>query len=355
MPTPLSPRTFQTRLLHWYDQQGRKDLPWQHNKTPYRVWISEIMLQQTQVNTVIDYFQRFIARFPDVETLAKAKEDDVLHLWTGLGYYQRARNLQKAAKMIVADHHGQLPDTLHDLENLPGIGRSTAGAILSIAWQKASPILDGNVKRVLTRLHGITEWPGEKTVLDTLWRLAERYTPKKRVADYTQAIMDLGATLCVRSKPRCFDCPFSIHCIAHAEGIEKNIPHAKPKKTLPIRQATFLIVQHTKQVLLQKRNSPGVWNGLWSLPELSGFSSLTDIKTHCQQQLKYKIQHMAFGDAFRHTFSHYHLDIQPVFIHIKPPLKKINNPKEMWYNLQQSQTIGLPAPVKSLLNQLGNA
>src|SRR3990167_8286209 len=204
----LTPKKFQQLLCQWFDTHGRKNLPWQKNKTPYRVWLSEIMLQQTQVSTAIPYFQRFLTRFPTIKSLANASEDEVLHLWTGLGYYSRARNLYHAAKLVVEKHHGKFPDQLEELEKLPGIGRSTAGAILSIAFEKKATILDGNVKRVLTRLYGITEWVGEKKIIEALWKLAEKYTPAFRCADYTQAIMDLGATLCIRGKPACEKCPF---------------------------------------------------------------------------------------------------------------------------------------------------
>lgn len=349
----LTPADFQTRLLQWFDLHGRKQLPWQQDKSPYRVWISEIMLQQTQVSTVIPFFERFVSRFPDINALAAAKEDEVLHLWTGLGYYHRARNLQQAAKNILADHQGIFPDTLDALLHLPGIGRSTAGAILSIAFQKAFPIMDGNVRRVLTRLHGITEWPGEKEINETLWKLAETYTPTKRVAEYTQAMMDLGATLCRRSKPSCHTCPFKTDCIAHHKGLENQIPRAKPKKAIPVRQATFLILQQANTVLLQKRAGEGVWRGLWSFPEITGKTTLAQIKKACRQLVNLAPQKIMLGDAFRHTFSHYHLDITPAFINITTAHKKsLEAPQQIWYNLQETDTIGLPAPVKLLLSTL---
>lgn len=350
----LTPRKFQQLLLNWFDHYGRKNLPWQRDKTPYRVWVSEIMLQQTQVSTVITYFNRFIKHFPTIEKLAAASEDTVLHLWTGLGYYNRARNLQKAAKMIMQNYHGKFPNQLSELEKLPGIGRSTAGAILSIAFNQSAAILDGNVKRVLTRLHSITEWPGAKRITEQLWSIAERYTPAQRTADYTQAIMDLGATLCLRGKPRCAECPCQQYCSAHAQGIEKTLPLSKPRKTLPIRQVTLLILRKGSHlVLLEKRAPVGVWASLWSLPEISGLPSATTIRKICKQRFQLSTEQLAFGTSFRHTFSHFHLDIIPALVTVKASSSKIlEEAQQIWYNLQRSQAVGLPAPVKLLLNNL---
>ena len=352
-PASLTAKTFQRLLLRWFDRYGRKDLPWQKNKTPYRVWISEIMLQQTQVSTVMSYFERFIAKFPDVGSLATADEDAVFHIWTGLGYYQRARHLQIAAKKIF-EHGGIFPDEQAQLEALPGIGRSTAGAILSIAFEKKATILDGNVKRVLTRLHGITEWPGEKKVTEQLWQLAEQFTPNKRCADYSQAIMDLGATLCVRGKPVCTQCPFEKYCVARSKGIEKTLPHSKPRKTLPVKQSALLILQKQPHVvLLEKRPAKGIWAGLWSLPEIHDKPTAATLRKTCLNQLKLRVKTIQFGDIFRHTFTHYHLDILPVFLQVEETSHKtIEDKQKIWYNLRQSQQIGMPAPVKLLLNKL---
>ncbi|MBV8801897.1 MAG: A/G-specific adenine glycosylase, partial [Gammaproteobacteria bacterium] len=337
-----------------FDQHGRKNLPWQENKTAYRVWVSEVMLQQTQVNTVIPYFQRFITRFPDVETLAIANEDDVLHLWTGLGYYQRARHLHKTAKIICESFQGHFPNDLSSLENLPGIGKSTAGAILAIAFEKRAPILDGNVKRVLTRLHGITQWPGEKETLQNLWKIAEEYTPENRIGEYTQAIMDLGATLCVRGKPNCTRCPFNTHCIAYKQNIAPQLPQAKPRKTLPVHEKTLLIIrQKTQYVLLEKRSAAGVWKGLWSLPELLGIANIKEIQKALLTRFHLPITKVTLGAVFRHTFSHYHLDILPAIINIKDCSNKImDDTQQIWYNLQHNQAVGMPAPVKKLLSHL---
>lgn len=345
----VSPADFQKKILDWFNACGRKNLPWQFNKTAYRVWVSEIMLQQTQANTVIPYFENFMQRFPNMGALSSAIQDEVLHLWTGLGYYSRARNLHRTAQLTMQHFNGELPNTLNELLTLPGIGKSTAGAILSIAFKQKAAILDGNVKRVLTRVFGITAWPGEKKIADTLWTIAETLTPEKQVDDYTQAMMDLGATVCIRGKPRCEMCPLTTLCTAKQLGIEKTLPHPKPKKKLPIKQATFLIVQHEESVLLNKRPPTGIWGGLWSLPELPDFLSHDAVSFYCHQHFKHT-KHIKMGEPFRHTFSHYHLDILPVFITLlKKPSKIMEDGQQIWYKLNGSQAVGLPAPVKKLL------
>jgi A/G-specific adenine glycosylase len=348
----LTPAKFQNLVLNWFDQHGRKTLPWQENKTPYRVWISEIMLQQTQVSTVIPYFQRFLEQFPSIASLATASEDAVLHLWTGLGYYSRARNLQRTAKIIIQEHLSQFPDSIDELQNLPGIGRSTAGAIRALAFGKKATILDGNVKRFLTRLHGITEWPGENKITNGLWSRAEYYTPEKRIADYTQAMMDIGATICIRGTPRCQECPLQKCCVAHKLGIEKTLPKKKPAKKIPVRQATMLVFLNpdNQRVLLEKRPAKGIWGGLWSLPEISGIAAAQEIRRVTTLRFKYRIKDIQFGASFRHTFSHFHLDIVPAFISLPKTAGKIMEAdQQIWYNLRQPDAIGLPAPIKNLL------
>jgi A/G-specific adenine glycosylase len=316
--------------------------------------VSEIMLQQTQVTTAAPYFQRFMASFPDVVSLANASEDEILHHWTGLGYYNRARNLHKAARLIVDGHKSRFPDTQDALEALPGIGRSTAGAIQAIAFGRPAAILDGNVKRVLTRVFGIHGWPGEKAVEAELWALAEFYTPTERVADYTQAMMDIGATLCVRGQPRCAQCPLQKSCIAHAQGIEKTLPTKKVGKKIPVRAATFLILQNQHAgVLLEKRPSSGIWGGLWSLPEIPEVVSSAAIRAACLERFRMSCVSIRKGKNFRHTFSHFHLDILPVYIKVKTPAAKImESDQQIWYKLRQPDAVGLPAPVKLLLEAL---
>ncbi|WP_067868774.1 A/G-specific adenine glycosylase [Neptuniibacter marinus] len=344
---------FSSAVLDWFDQHGRHDLPWQQNKDAYHTWISEIMLQQTQVTTVIPYYQRFIKRFPTVGSLAKAEQDEVLHLWTGLGYYARARNLHKTAQIVANELNGQFPETVLELEALPGIGRSTAGAILSISTGKWAPILDGNVKRVLARFYAIEGWPGTTANQKTLWQYAEQNTPQERVADYTQAMMDLGATLCTRSKPSCLLCPLQQGCKAWELGKTDQLPTPKPKKTLPIKQTYMLILQQHKEdeVLLYQRPPSGLWGGLWSFPQVA---DLRDTFNETGLELdQASIQTLA---PIRHTFSHFHLDITPVQAQINTPTDCVMEGKPMlWYNIQQPDNVGLAAPVKKLLESLANS
>lgn len=341
---------FAKKILTWFDVHGRKNLPWQHPIHPYRVWVSEIMLQQTQVETVIPYFHRFIKTFPDIKRLAAAPEDEVLHLWTGLGYYARARNLHKCAQTLVDNHNGKLPDNAERLTTLPGIGRSTAAAITSIAYEQPTAILDGNVKRVLARYHAVEGWPGKSAVHDALWINAEQHMPQTRCRDYTQAMMDLGATVCVRSKPQCEACPLSKNCLARQQGNPQDYPGKKPKKTLPVKKVQMLLIRNTDgYILLEKRPPVGIWGGLWSLPELAPDNN---VKPHITNHFGKVSAHTNWPNI-RHTFSHYHLDITPVVIEltrIKPQVKE--NKQQLWYNLQQPQQLGLAAPVKKLLAQL---
>lgn len=349
----MTPRKFQQRLLHWFDCYGRKSLPWQQNKTPYRVWISEIMLQQTQVATVIPYYERFMHHFPDITALANASDDEMMHLWAGLGYYSRARNLHRAAKMVVHDFNGILPDTDEDLQRLPGVGPSTAGAILAIAYNKRATILDGNVKRVLARLHGIKKPINERSTENTLWELAVSYTPKARVADYTQAIMDLGATCCTRAKPQCESCPLVSECVAHQKNIVHLLPVKKVTKKIPERTATFLILRCDSRILLCKRPESGIWGGLWSLPQLDGVADESLIREHCREHMHMRAQALEVLPAFRHTFSHYHLNIHPVLVKIQSiPFRMMEDNRQIWYNLQQPEALGLPKPVKQIIEGL---
>jgi A/G-specific adenine glycosylase len=347
---PLSPTQFSAAVLEWFDRHGRTDLPWQANKSAYNTWISEIMLQQTQVATVIPYYQRFIERFPDVHALADADIDEVLHLWTGLGYYARARNLHKTARIVSRELGGNFPQSVAELEQLPGIGRSTAGAILSISTGKRAAILDGNVKRVLARFYAIEGWPGQPAVTRTLWELAERNTPQQRVGDYTQAMMDLGATLCTRSKPSCLLCPLQQECKALALGLTDSLPSPRPRKTLPVKQTQMLIIRDDDdRILLTQRPPSGIWGGLWSLPEVQDLRDAA-------HALGLDIDSATALEPLRHTFSHYHLDITPVMVQLKDPANGVmEGPPTLWYNSRQPQNIGLAAPVKRLLDQLARA
>lgn len=346
---------FQKALLAWFDQHGRKDLPWQNNTTPYRVWLSEIMLQQTQVRTVIPYFEKFTTCFPTIQQLAQAPQDEVLHLWSGLGYYSRARNLHKTAQIITQKHQGKFPDSLEALCELPGIGCSTAGAILSIAMGKPTPILDGNVKRVLTRYRAIHGWPGNAQVLKALWDLAERLTPQQRAADYTQAIMDLGATVCTRTKPNCPACPLSKDCMAYAQGNPTAYPEKRAKKPIPTKDTIMLLItcKKTQRILLEKRPPTGIWAGLWSLPQCD---SDVDVPAHCREHYGFSPQTITQGKAFKHRFTHFHLNIQPMSI-ITPNRQNNNtllmeNTQRLWYNINRPQAIGLPRPVSRIIGSM---
>jgi A/G-specific adenine glycosylase len=341
----IDPANFQQLLLSWFDQHGRKDLPWQHPITPYRVWLSETMLQQTQVSTVIPYFLAFTERFPTISTLAQAPVDEVLHLWSGLGYYARARNLHKSAQLIVAK--GEFPNTLADLLELPGIGRSTAGAILSIAFGQSTPILDGNVKRVLARLMAIPGWPGNSKVAKQLWEASTRLTPITRAADYTQAIMDLGATVCTRRNADCPICPLATICIARLTDTVNVYPASKTTKQLPIKHCLLLVITNIDgEILLEKRPPTGIWGGLWSLPECSSVEMMHE---WCVKQ-NLTITHYQTGNQQRHTFSHYQLDFTPVFIDTMPTQPHViaETGCLSWFATQKIE-VGLPTPIKKLL------
>lgn len=342
---------FARRVLAWFDQHGRKDLPWQRDTSAYRVWLSEIMLQQTQVKTVIPYFERFTDAFADVHALAAAPQDEVLHLWTGLGYYARARNLHKAAKVVSEKLDGQFPDTVEGLCELPGIGRSTAGAIVSIAFGQRASILDGNVKRVLARYHRVAGWPGQSAVHNALWEIAERYTPTARCNDYTQAMMDLGATLCTRTRPACEDCPLASNCEALAAGDPLAYPGKKPKKTLPIKSTHFMIARAPSgELWLEQRPATGIWGSLWCFPEVESVSSARGRALDYWNKAPKAVQPLP---QFRHTFSHYHLDITPVLIDLPhAPEAIMEGSGQLWYNVRQPAQIGLAAPVAKLLKAI---
>jgi len=312
------------------------------------------MLQQTQVATVIPYYQRFMQSFPTVHKLAKASEDEVLHHWTGLGYYARARNLHKTAKQVcAAPFNGEFPSSVELLETLPGIGLSTAGAIHAISKNQRAVILDGNVKRVLARLHCVPGWYGHTPVAKQLWALAEAMTPSEKIgraADYTQAIMDLGATLCTRAKPRCEDCPVQKQCQAYATGEVSAYPQGKPKKVKPVKHTQMILLQNAHgEFWLEKRPNSGIWGGLWSLPEVATDQSVED---YCEQQLGLATKVVQQLPEHRHTFSHYHLDISPVLLQTKAKEARIMEAdRQLWYNTNQPASIGLAAPVKRLLEQ----
>ncbi|MGI9302424.1 MAG: A/G-specific adenine glycosylase [Gammaproteobacteria bacterium] len=340
-------RDFSARLLGWYERHGRKNLPWQQPATPYRVWVSEIMLQQTQVATVIPYFERFIKRFPDALSLAGAELDDVLRHWSGLGYYARARNMHKAAVLIRETHAGELPQDIDALTALPGIGRSTAGAILSLASGKREPILDGNVKRVLARHCAIDGWSSAAT--RKLWELAEHFTPHDRVANYTQAIMDLGATVCLRRSPRCDVCPVSECCVARQQGRQHELPTRKPGKPLPVRETFMLMaVNDVGEVLLERRPPQGIWGGLLSFPELADEKECVD---WCERSVGVPPERLECWPQVTHSFTHFQLRITPVRIGAARKDLVMDGDRWVWYNVASPQG-GLAAPVERLLSRL---
>lgn len=338
---------FAIALLHWWDEHGRKNLPWQRSATPYRVWLSEIMLQQTRVETVIDYFNRFWLCFPSLESLAAASLEEVLQLWSGLGYYARARNLHRTAQQLVEHYQGRFPDDVETLCRLPGIGRSTAGAIMALGMDRFAVILDGNVKRVLCRYFAVSGWPGAAAVNRQLWQLATSLTPQQRVGDYTQAVMDLGATVCGR-KPRCDRCPLHSGCQALVQEAVTRYPTPKPRRALPTKAVQMLLLLDQHQVLLQQQPTIGLWGGLWILPQIGADQ---DPVQWCQEQLYMTVCLLDSWPVFRHSFSHYHLLIRPCILSCRR-IDAVAEGNYQWLDLDQPAVPAIPAPVQRLLQQL---
>jgi len=334
---------FAARVCAWQRQYGRHDLPWQ-GRDAYAVWVSEIMLQQTQVETVIPYYLRFMARFPDLATLAAASIDEVLGLWSGLGYYARGRNLHRAAQAM----NGGFPSDFAAIAGLPGVGRSTAGAIAALALGERQAILDGNVRRVLCRVFAVEGWPGEAGVQDQLWALAEALLPEAaEIRPYTQGLMDLGATLCTRSRPRCVECPLLDACRAAREGRQADLPQARPRKTVPERAVALLILRHADQILLERRPASGIWGGLWSLPEASPDTPTAFIA----QRFDAVLDELPEADVLTHTFSHFRLNIHPRRFAVQRwPLQEAL-PGQIWLALGDMDGAALPAPVRTLLER----
>jgi A/G-specific adenine glycosylase len=329
--------SFAQKLVAWQRRHGRRDLPWQGTRDPYRIWLSEVMLQQTQVAAVIPYYQRFVNRFPDVQALAAASEDEVLQLWSGLGYYARGRNLHAAAREIVARG---FPNTSQGIEQLPGIGRSTAAAIAAFAFGERAAILDGNVKRVLARYFATEE---EKN----LWQLAERLLPRQDIETYTQALMDLGATVCTRSNPRCGACPVAVDCKARKTNRTAEIPAPRARKPLPQKSVTWLILRRSGEILLEKRPAPGIWGGLWSFPE----APAKDVEGYCRRALGCEVTAKRELEALEHGFTHFRLRIRPLLCSVlkKPTLE---TPGRMWVDLADAVQAAVPAPVRTVLNRI---
>ncbi|MFL6591411.1 MAG: A/G-specific adenine glycosylase [Luteimonas sp.] len=341
---------FAERLLQWFDRNGRHDLPWQHPRTPYRVWLSEVMLQQTRVRVVVPYFARFVAALPDLPSLAAESPDEVFALWSGLGYYARARNLHAAARHCVERHGGELPRDLEALVALPGIGRSTAGAILAQAWGDRHPILDGNVKRVLARYHGVEGWPGLPAVERRLWQLAGQHLPEDRLADYTQAQMDFGATLCTRANPACAICPLQADCTAFHEGRVGELPTPRPGKPLPLRTAVVLLAcDDDHRVLMQRRPSLGVWASLWSLPETVDSAGA---RAWFERHLAGDYDGAEQLPPITHAFSHYRLELQPLHWRgVAMRSRVADNAELRWVGRDQFASLGIPAPIRTLIQE----
>jgi A/G-specific adenine glycosylase len=336
------------RLLNWHGRHGRHDLPWQHPRDAYRVWIAEIMLQQTRVATVVDYFERFMTRFPDIAALAAAPADEVMRHWAGLGYYARARNLHAAAKKLVAEHGGEMPADLDALTALPGIGRSTAGAIRAQAFGAWAPILDGNAKRVLARHHGVDGAPGASAFENRLWELAERETPRERVADYTQAIMDLGATLCTRRNPDCPACPLRDDCVAHHRGRQHDIPAPRRRKRRPLRHTRMLVLRRgANEILFQRRPPAGIWGGLWALPEVP---EDRDAAAWCRERMGLEPANVRELEPLRHGFTHFELEIRPLQMQVAGGAGIMDAADCAWHD--RGAPPGVPAPVAKLIRRL---
>ena len=356
---------FATRLIRWQRQHGRHGLPWQ-GANAYHVWLSEIMLQQTQVATVIPYYQRFVARFPDIATLAAASEDAVLAHWSGLGYYARGRNLHRTAQIIVEKHHGEFPREFEQILQLPGIGRSTAAAISVFAFHERHAILDGNVKRVLTRYFAIAGFTGEKKVEIHLWQQAEALLPHlspppsrgrvgerggsdNSIAAYTQGLMDLGATVCMRSKPRCRACPVQTDCKAYQSESVAQFPAPRPKKVLPEKHTTFLLLMHGNDILLENRPGSGIWSGLWCPPQLD---NIRDAAACCARQFGVDMEQAISLPAFKHTFTHFKLLITPLLVQVIHKPKQAQEPGKMWMDREEALRAAIPTPVRNLLREL---
>ena len=343
---------FSERLIAWQKIHGRHDLPWQNTRDPYAIWVSEIMLQQTQVAAVIGYYQRFMHRFPDIASLAQASQDEVLQHWSGLGYYSRARNLHAAAQRIVAEHGGRFPEDFEAVQQLPGIGRSTAAAIVSFAFRQRQAILDGNVKRVLARHFLVEGWPGLPKVEKQLWQLAEALLPQEDIEPYTQGLMDLGATLCTRGKPQCLLCPLQPSCQAYSTGCWTELPTAKPRKALPEKQTVMLLLLHGNQILLEKRPPSGIWGGLWSLPEIDGDEIAL---TTAQQRYGVTAKLLPAMPVLTHVFTHFRLYILPQLMQVESISPAAQESGRSWLPLETAVNAALPTPVRKLLLQLQQA
>lgn len=340
---------FSKRLITWQKLHGRHDLPWQNTTDPYAIWVSEIMLQQTQVSAVIGYYQKFMQRFPNIAALANATQDEVLQYWSGLGYYSRARNLHNAAQTIMDEHGGIFPNDFHIIQTLPGIGRSTAAAIASFAFNQVQTILDGNVKRVLARNFAVEGWTSSPKVEKTLWSLAESLLPKTEMVAYTQGLMDLGATLCTRSKPQCKRCPLSDSCMALKQSLVHVLPSPKPRKSIPEKNTTMLILHQGNQILLEKRPPSGIWGGLWSFPETD---YTQDLVVHAKQRFGLDVETEQPLATLSHAFTHFKLHINPQPLMVVSKHTQLNESVNVWINIEDAIGAAIPTPVRKILLSL---
>lgn len=340
---------FASRLIAWQKQHGRHNLPWQNTRDPYAIYVSEIMLQQSQVATVIGYYQKFMQRFPSLTSLAQASQDEVLQYWSGLGYYSRARNLHKTAQRIVQSLDGVFPEDFLVMQSLPGIGRSTAAAIASFAFGQVQTILDGNVKRVLARHFRVSGWTGSKKVEQQLWQLAESLLPQQEMVAYTQGLMDLGATVCTRSQPKCGICPMQQSCMALKAGCVPSLPTPKPRQALPQKSTTLLVLRHGEQIMLEKRPPTGIWGGLWSFPETD---AIADLEAVVQTRFGLNASSQTPLVTISHAFSHYKLRIQVQPMHIAQRSAQVSEPQYLWLNLEEANAAGIPTPVRKILQLL---
>ncbi|MBC3878171.1 A/G-specific adenine glycosylase [Undibacterium sp. FT79W] len=362
---------FSATVIRWQKQHGRHGLPWQQSREAYRVWLSEIMLQQTQVSAVIPYYQKFLQSFPTVFDLAAAPAEDVMAHWSGLGYYTRARNLHQCAKQVVEKYQGQFPADQALLEQLPGIGRSTAAAITAFSYGTVAAILDGNVKRVFARVFGIAGYPGTRVIEDSMWQRALALLPEEGIESYTQGLMDFGATLCTRSSPACGRCPLQARCVAFAEGRTAELPTRKPKKQVKEKRAVMLLLLDQNRVLLERRPDSGIWGGLLSLPEVDGMQEYIATEDDADDAtVTFKVMTPAllaltarFGEVeirrelpvIEHVFTHFKLHIHTVVAELTQHAPQVADANYVWLDLKQAADAGLPAPIKTLLNSLAQA
>ena len=340
---------FSAMIVAWQKRHGRHDLPWQGTRDPYAIWLAEIMLQQTRVATVIPYYLRFLSRFPDANALAAASLDEVLRLWSGLGYYSRARNLHRAAQVIATEHGGRFPRRVDDVAALPGVGRSTAAAICVFAYGQRHAILDGNVKRVLARYRGVKGHGGERRVVERLWREAQRLLPRRNVEAYAQGLMDLGAAVCVRGTPRCAVCPVHRACTAYQKGWTGKLPAPRPRKRLPHKRTTMLVLARAGEVLLEKRPPSGIWGGLWCLPEAG---PRTDIEAHCLKRFGAHVIEVEELPRIAHGFTHFRLDIRSLRLRVSALVPEAQEPGAIWLPLEEARSAAIPTPVRRILAAL---